>query len=430
VKVLIVDDEPSVRLLLSRVLRREVECQVSEATNGLEALDLLGRESFDFVVIDVMMPIMDGLETLDAIRRTPSLRHLPVMVLSAVRDEARIRQLVSLGISAYLTKPLRPLDASARVQQFVASVVSSARAAASRARLAVPAGARLLVVDGNAAYRGVVRDALSAQFDVAEAESGAAGLRACLETPPAAILLGQELGAVPASMFLRKVRGLPPLAHVPVVVANERGTDDPAVEADAFVSRTMVAEQLRQDVERLMAGSQAQPQLLDARPELRGQMVSAMQQVFGMLLGVDVSASDETPTSGEPTDDLVRVGFSVALWDEALEFGILLSREMSERTTAMLRPDVEVVGEDDIAATLREVAVIVASRIQNALRACGDDVTAMPPQVGPLALAPDLTNGWVPVGFRGAAGELRFTAYLRLVGKAAAVAPELHARAS
>ena len=105
VRALIVDDEPTVRLLLSRILRREVDCVVTEATNGIEALDLLASQRYDFVVIDVMMPIMDGIETLEAIRRTPDLRHLPVMVLSAVREEAQVRQLVALGVSAYLTKP-------------------------------------------------------------------------------------------------------------------------------------------------------------------------------------------------------------------------------------------------------------------------------------------------------------------------------------
>ena len=59
-RALIVDDEPTVRLLLGRILRREVDCAVTEATNGIEALDLLSRDHYDFVVIDIMMPIMDA----------------------------------------------------------------------------------------------------------------------------------------------------------------------------------------------------------------------------------------------------------------------------------------------------------------------------------------------------------------------------------
>jgi CheY-like chemotaxis protein len=131
VRALIVDDEPTVRLLLSRILRRDVDCEVTEATNGIEALDLLASQRYDFLVLDVMMPIMDGIETLETIRRTPDLRNLPVMVLSAVRDEAQVRKLVALGVSAYLTKPVRPTDASTRIQRIVATVSAAPRLAQS-----------------------------------------------------------------------------------------------------------------------------------------------------------------------------------------------------------------------------------------------------------------------------------------------------------
>lgn len=166
-RALIVDDEPTVRLLLSRILRREGACVVTEATNGIEALDLLARDPFDFVVLDVMMPIMDGLETLEAIRSTPELRQLPVMVLSAVRDEAQVRRLVALGVSAYLTKPLRPSDASTRVQRFVASLGTSPRtvpAGHGRTPLGLPDGSRVLVVDGDADFRHFVRSTLGHQY--------------------------------------------------------------------------------------------------------------------------------------------------------------------------------------------------------------------------------------------------------------------------
>ena len=140
-RTLIVDDQPNVRLLLSRILRKKVGCTVSEATNGLEALDLLGRQHFDLVVLDVLMPLMDGLETLEAIRRTPSLRHLPVIVLSAVRDESKVRQLVRHGISAYLAKPLRPLDVAERIEAILARIATQS-GSPSRGLSGVPRGSR------------------------------------------------------------------------------------------------------------------------------------------------------------------------------------------------------------------------------------------------------------------------------------------------
>jgi CheY-like chemotaxis protein len=434
VKALIVDDEPSVRLLLSRVLRREVDCTVSEATNGIEALDMLGREHFDFVVIDVMMPMMDGLETLEAIRATASLRHLPVMVLSAVRDEARVRQLVALGISAYLTKPLRPSDAAARVRRFVSSVASHPHPAAAgvgRGLAELREQARILVVDGDADFRRFVRDTVGDAYTIVAAEGGAQGLRACLDSRPDAILLGQNLGAVPATMFLRKLRSLPALATVPVVLATPGGTGEPGLDVAAVIPRTFVATVFKQQFARLVSGPAEGQRLVLTRPELRPQMIAATEQVFGMLLGVEVFAEPAEPPAPDAADDLVRIYFTLRAADSDLEFGITMSREMSEHMTAILRQGTELVTDEDVAGALREVATIVGVRIQNALRARGDDVSTATPNVGTVADAEGLSTAWTPVGFHDAAGDVRFTTFLRPLARPAATAPApLQSRAS
>ncbi len=431
-KALIVDDEPTVRLLLSRVLRREVDCTVSEASDGIEALDLLGREHFDFVVIDVMMPMMDGIETLEAIRGSAALRHLPVMVLSAVRDEVRVRQLVSLGISAYLTKPLRPSEAAARVQRFIAAVTRSRHPAGhSRPLDSLPDHSRILVIDGDEVFRESVRESLGQRYQVEAAESGAYGLRACLANPPAVIVLGQDLGAVPAPMFLRKLRTLPALAGVRVVLAGPLGDDHTAPEHEVTIDRNLGPEDFRDQFERLLTRAASTDNALHARPELRGQMVLAAEQVFGMLLGVEVVADVTLPATPATDADLVRIGFTLPDAGTDIEFGITMARGMSEQMTAILRQGADVVTDEGVAEALREVGSIVGVRIQNALRARGDSVTASAPVIGTVADAPGLATAWTPVGFHDAAGQVQFTAFLRPVERAAAtVLSALEAKAS
>jgi CheY-like chemotaxis protein len=418
VKALIVDDEPTVRLLLSRILRREVDCAVTEATDGIEALDLLARFHFDFVVIDIMMPIMDGLETLEAIRGTPQLRNLPVMVLSAVRDEAQVRQLVSLGVSAYLTKPLRPSDASARVQRFVAQLGASTHVAQQgqgRTLLGLADGAKLLVVDGDADFRHFVRSTLGHQYVISDAEGGAQGLRACLDARPAAILLGQNLGAVPANMFLRKLRTLPGLAAVPVVVAGSRGNEAPPADADAVIQRTFVPETFKKQFSRLVSGGTPEHGVLLARPELRPQMISATEQVFGMMLGIEVFADAVEPAPPGPGADHACVKLSLPAEESDLEFGVSTARDMSERMTALFLQGADLVTEEDVASTLQEVANIISGRLQNALRGRDDEVTIGLPVVSVLTQALPIAEAWAGVGFHNAAGDVRFTTYLRPV---------------
>ncbi len=417
-RALIVDDEPTVRLLLSRILHREVDCDVAEATNGIEALDMLGRDHYDFVVMDVMMPLMDGLETLEAIRSTPELLHLPVMVLSAVRDEVQVRQLVALGISAYLTKPLRPSDASVRIKRFVAALGGSAHApqqGQGRTLLGLADGAQLLVVDGDADFRHFVRSTLGEQYAIVDAEGGAQGLRACLDARPAAILLGQNLGPVSATTFLRKLRSLPALASLPVVVAGSRGGEPPLPDADAVIQRTFVPEAFKKQFAGLVTGANAEQRVLLARPELRPQMISATEQVFGMMLGIEVFADSADPATPMAGADLGCVLMSLPDEDHDLEFGIATAREMSERMTALFLKGKEVVSEADVTSTLQEVTTIISGRVQNALKSRNDHVSIAAPVVTSLTADLAIADTWAGVGFHNAAGDLRFTTYLRSV---------------
>jgi CheY-like chemotaxis protein len=423
VRALIVDDEPTVRLLLSRILRRDVDCEVTEATNGIEALDLLASQRYDFVVLDVMMPIMDGIETLETIRRTPDLRNLPVMVLSAVRDEAQVRKLVALGVSAYLTKPVRPTDASTRIQRFVATVGAAPRLAQSgsgRTLRGLPDGARVLVVDGDADFRHFVSSALGHRYAVVEAAGGAQGLRACLQSRPDVIVLGHRLGVVPPPMFLRKLRSVPGLAAIPVVAAT-RGSDDPLADADAVIQRTFVPETFtRQFAGLITGGSAAQEAVL--RPELRQHMISGTEQVFGMMLGIEVVVEAGEPPPPAAGADLARVLLSMPRADEDLEFGIAAGRDMSERMTALLLQGGEVVADEDVSSTLQEVANIISGRLQNALKAGDEDVSIGLPVVTSLSEELPMADTWAGVGFRNATGDIRFTTFLRPVARVTSAA--------
>jgi CheY-like chemotaxis protein len=99
--ILIVEDNPRMQETLSTVLRLK-GFQTLTAYNGLEALDVLRLRSPDLMLLDLMMPVMSGLELLKVLRETPQWRGLPVVVLSA-RDDfgAELRE---LGVVDYLVK--------------------------------------------------------------------------------------------------------------------------------------------------------------------------------------------------------------------------------------------------------------------------------------------------------------------------------------
>lgn len=103
-RILVVDDDPSVRELLRVQLEMEGE-QVSTAVDGQAALDALAQDRPDVVVLDVMMPVLNGWEVLERLRADERFRRLPVLLLTA-RDLPQDRQRGrDLGASAVLSKP-------------------------------------------------------------------------------------------------------------------------------------------------------------------------------------------------------------------------------------------------------------------------------------------------------------------------------------
>ncbi len=103
--VLVVDDLETTREALARMLERE-GLTTSVAQDGLEALERLRESSFDAVLLDVMMPRLDGIQTLTVMKREEALRDIPVIMLSAVNEARAIRECIELGADDYLPKPI------------------------------------------------------------------------------------------------------------------------------------------------------------------------------------------------------------------------------------------------------------------------------------------------------------------------------------
>lgn len=116
--VLVVDDNQVNRLILTRLLTSQGLASI-EAENGKRALEIL-RESrepaIDVVLLDVLMPEMDGYETLAAIKGDEALRHLPVIVISGVEELESAVRCIELGATDYLTKPYNPAILGARIR--------------------------------------------------------------------------------------------------------------------------------------------------------------------------------------------------------------------------------------------------------------------------------------------------------------------------
>lgn len=114
-RILVVDDEADIAGILGALLRRAGH-EVRAAGDGLEALEMIGREPPDLVLLDVRMPRLDGLETLRRLRHAPGTARLPVIVLTANAEPADQARALAAGADACVAKPFEAADVLARVR--------------------------------------------------------------------------------------------------------------------------------------------------------------------------------------------------------------------------------------------------------------------------------------------------------------------------
>ncbi len=108
-KILAVDDEKHIVRLVQVNLERAGYAVVT-ANDGKEALQKVAEENPDLVVLDVMMPYMDGFEVLQNLRRNPATREIPVIMLTAKAQDADVFKGWQSGVDCYLTKPFNPME--------------------------------------------------------------------------------------------------------------------------------------------------------------------------------------------------------------------------------------------------------------------------------------------------------------------------------
>ena len=105
-KILIVDDQEQIRRLVCGILKDEYE--VIEAGSGAEALQVTKEQLPDLIIMDILMPGMDGLTACSQIKNNPATNQIPVLVLTIIDYELNRRFAESLGADGYITKPFTP----------------------------------------------------------------------------------------------------------------------------------------------------------------------------------------------------------------------------------------------------------------------------------------------------------------------------------
>ncbi|MEP7000542.1 MAG: fused response regulator/phosphatase [bacterium] len=117
--ILVVDDNELNRDILSRRLQKHGH-RVDVAEHGVRALEMMAESPYDLVMLDIMMPLMNGYEVLERLKSDPALCHVPVIMITAVDDEESIVRCIALGAEDHMPKPFNPALLKARVSSSLA----------------------------------------------------------------------------------------------------------------------------------------------------------------------------------------------------------------------------------------------------------------------------------------------------------------------
>jgi CheY-like chemotaxis protein/anti-anti-sigma regulatory factor len=105
-KVLTVDDSKMIRTVVAKAFG-PYDCEIFEGENGVEGLSIAARENPDLIVLDITMPVMNGDEMLEKLKGQPSLKDIPVIMLTAESGKENVMNIAKLGISDYIVKPFK-----------------------------------------------------------------------------------------------------------------------------------------------------------------------------------------------------------------------------------------------------------------------------------------------------------------------------------
>ena len=120
-KILIVDDEPSI-IVPVQFLMEQNGYDVMVAFSGEEAMEIIAEKKVDLILLDIMLPIIDGFEVCQRIRENPQWNKIIIILLTALGSDANVEKGLSLGADAYITKPFSNVDIVEKVKELLGNL--------------------------------------------------------------------------------------------------------------------------------------------------------------------------------------------------------------------------------------------------------------------------------------------------------------------
>ena len=228
-KILIIEDDESTRFLLKRILKKRYTCAVIEAENGEIGLNALQEYLPDLVLLDLTMPVMDGVETLGIIRANPIFKNIPVLVITALNEKKLVGSLAEKGISDYILKPIDPDLAFRRIQNIINTILANSNKSGKKENVYSEVGLnQILIVDKDVEFKAFFTSLLGNKFIIHEASSGIEGLHIFIQHKPNYVFVSDKFGMLDKKILTEKVREIAEKREVSIYLLTENVKESPS----------------------------------------------------------------------------------------------------------------------------------------------------------------------------------------------------------
>jgi two-component system cell cycle response regulator len=212
-KILTVDDSKTVRIIVRKAFKN-FDCDILEAGNGVEGLAVAAKEMPSLILLDITMPVMDGVEMLTKLKADPQLKGIPVIMLTAEGGRDNVLRIAKIGVRDYLVKPFKEevlIEKAGRVIELKPTAVAGAKVRT----LTDPA--TLLIVEDKPAIIQQIQDGLKhTPWTVRGVGTQAEAVDFCTKNSPDLIMISLSLAEEAAFALFRLLRNNPKTKYTPV----------------------------------------------------------------------------------------------------------------------------------------------------------------------------------------------------------------------
>ena len=222
-KILTVDDSKTVRIIVRKAFK-SYDCEILEASNGVEGLAVAAKEMPDLILLDITMPVMDGVEMLTRLKADPQLKGIPVMMLTAEGGKDNVLKIAKIGIRVYIVKPFKEellLEKAGRIIE-----LKPLSDAPSKVRSIFDAANILVVEDKPAIVQQIQAGLKHTPWAVHGVSTQGEAMDSWTKTPPDLIMISLSLPEDAAFTLFRLIRSNVKTKYTPVfglVVKTEAG---------------------------------------------------------------------------------------------------------------------------------------------------------------------------------------------------------------